>query len=191
MRRVVGLVLVALWVSFGCAATLALAAWTPPLDLAAPGRALTRGLAPDVATVVLVAAVGRLDRRDLVALALAATLGRVAFTAATPLATLTGCLLTALVADGLRGFADLASPPLRLAAAGFGTLAMALWMLFVDYVRFEDAGARGELEFGALDPASAVLGALIMAAVTAAFGFALWPLFARLPGLDLLERRAF
>lgn len=191
MKRVVGYTCVACWSAALGALQLAVQAFGPAPDLASPGSVLGRALAPDLGTLFLAAAVGRLARRDYLVLALVAALGRATFTAASPLAVASGCIAVALIADVLRGFAELDRAFLRVLAAGLGALVFTLWLGFVDFVRFGDAGARGGLGFGAIDPATAAGAALTTAVTTAGVAPFVWRLFAHLPGLSLLVRRAF
>lgn len=191
MKRLLGYGVLALWCALAQALQLVLQGLCPAPDAAAPGTVLARALAPDFATLVLVAAVGRLARQDALVLAFACALGRASFTAAPPLGVAAGVLVVAVLADGLRGFAQLDRPFLRLVAAGLGTLVFSLWLGLVEFVRFQDASALLGLGFGAVDLSVAAGAAAVTAATTAVFGVVAWPVFAALPGLGTLERRAF
>ncbi|MEM9381645.1 MAG: hypothetical protein AAGB93_16945 [Planctomycetota bacterium] len=141
-------------------------------------------------TLVLVAAVGRLARRDAVALAAVAAAARTAFTASPPFAVLAGTIGVALIADTVRRFAELDRPSLRFAAAGAGALAFGLWLLFVDLARASDVRAADRIGLADLQPVHAAL-PFLTALATALVGLLLWPVLVQLPGLRQLERRAF
>ncbi|MEL6712675.1 MAG: hypothetical protein AAFZ87_01665 [Planctomycetota bacterium] len=196
MKRAFGYAAVAVWGALAQTLQLLLQGLFPAVDVASPGTVLVRALAPDFATLVLVAAVGRLARRDALHLALFVALGRASFTAAPPLGVAAGALVVAVVADGLRGFAELDRPVLRFLAAAAGAALFSLWIGFVEYVRFQEASAvgvlaAGGLGLGAVDLSVAAGAAGVTAVTTAVIGLVLWRVFAGLPGLVLLERRAF
>ena len=198
MKRAIGYALVFVWSALCCAlqlVTLGLAPRACAETATATSTTLVRMGVPDLATIFLVAAVGRLARRDLVAIAVTAAAARIAFTAAPPFAVLAGTLAVALVADFVRGFAELDAPGLRVAATALGSFVYAAWLMLVDASRAAEMhivnpvsplGSGG----GALD-AAAFLGPFLTGATTAVIAFALWPLFRSLPGLRRLERRAF
>lgn len=188
MKRLTSYFLLFLWTALASAAQLAALGMAPPVVEGAPSVA--RAAIPDLATVLLVAAVGRLARRDVVRLAIVVTLGRVAFTAASPFAVLAGCMIVALAADGMRRFADLERGVLRIAAAGICVLIYGAWLLFVDLVRASEAMSTGAAAFGSVDLERASMP--VLTAFTSAVLAALsWPVLSRLPGLARLERRAF
>ena len=188
MNRVTSLGIFFLWVSLAGAVQLFLigGASGPGVD----GPALWRAMVPDLMTLVLVVAVGRLDRRDVVTLALVTAAARAACTAAPPFAVLSGCLVAALIADTIRRFADLDRAWLRAGAAGLGALALGTWLLVVDLVRESEARATDGLNFGQASGGDFVLPALT-ATATALVAPLAWPVLHRLPGLRRLERRAF
>lgn len=188
MKRGIGYALLFLWVAFAGALQLFAVGLAPSVGHA--GATFARALVPDLMTLVLVAAVGRLARRDVVRIALVAALARAAFTAAPPFAIVAGSVLVAMIADTIRRFAELDRSSLRFVAAGAGALAFGLWLLFVDVARAGEARANGTLGFGRVDAYAALL-PLVTALVTALVGLALWPALQRLPGLGRLERRAF
>lgn len=192
MGRALGWSLLCFWAALGAAVQLALIGVFVGLLPALPGEVVgtVRAAVPDLATLLLVAAVGRLSSRDLLWIAVVVALGRSAFTAAPPLAVLSGSLATALLGDALRTVAELDRPFLRIVSAGLGALVYGYWLLFVDYALSREAAARGDLAFGWPDASSAGL-PLVTAAATAAVALLAWPLFAGLPGLRKLERRAF
>ncbi|MEM1447676.1 MAG: hypothetical protein AAF957_06185 [Planctomycetota bacterium] len=188
MRRSVGYALLFAWIALAGGVQLFAQAWTPHVGGAV--EPALRALVPDLMTLVLVAAVGRLARRDAVALAAVAAAARTAFTASPPFAVLAGTIAVTLIADTIRRFAELDRPSLRFVAAGAGALAFGLWLLFVDLARASDARVTDRLGFADLQPAHVVL-PFATAFVTAAVGLLLWPVLVQLPGLRQLERRAF
>ena len=125
MKRASGFVLVALWVAFACALQVTLLAFGPWVDFG--GASVTRALVPDLGTCVLVAAVARVGRRDAVGLAIAATIGRAAFTGASPFAVLAGSIAVAYLAGTLGRIAELDRPLLRVTSAGVGALIFGSW----------------------------------------------------------------
>lgn len=188
MRRAIGYAFLFAWVAFAGGVQLLLLACAPQIgsDLAA----FVRASVPDLMTLVLVASVGRLASRDVIMIGAVAALARVAFTGASPFAILAGSIAVALVADAIRGFAELDRPSLRFFAAGSGALAFGLWLLFVDLARSGAARESGALGFGRVE-AGDVLLPFATAVMTALVGLLLWPVLQRLPGLGKLERRAF
>jgi hypothetical protein len=197
MRRAVGYGLLFVWTAMVCSLQL-VALGLAPHALAQPGddaAMLARMLVPDLATVLLVAAVGRLARRDLVAIALTVALSRMAFTAASPFAVLAGTIAVAFIADVMRRFAELDRPVLRVLSTGAGAFVYVSWLLFVDVVRAGEAGAHSSLDVDASGAgavtADALLWPVMTAFTTALIAFSMWPLFRNLPGLARLERRAF
>jgi hypothetical protein len=188
VKRGIGYTLLFVWVSLAGAAQAFALGLAPRVGEGF--GALARALVPDLMTLVLVAAVGRLARRDVVRLALVAAAARAGWTAAPPYAVVAGTLAVALVADSVRRIAELDRPSLRFCAAGAGSLLLGLWLLFVDLVRADAARVSGAMGFGAVGPGDAAL-PFLTALVTALAGLVLWPLLVRLPGLGRLERRAF
>ena len=192
MRRPIGYGMLVFWVAVAASLQVfllaSIGALTP--DAAGSSGGSFRSLAPDLVTVLLVATVGRLDRRDTMTICLFVALGRVAFTSSPPMAVLAGSIATGFLADALRGYAELERPMLRIVCAGLGALAYGSWLLFVDFVSSREAALSGGLAFGW--PSRSTLSApIITAFATAACALFVWPLFARLPGLKRLERRAF
>lgn len=188
MKRASGFVLFAFWVAFACALQVALLAFGPWVDLGT--ASVTRALVPDLGICVLVAAVARVGRRDAVGLAIAATVGRAAFTGAAPFALLAGSIVVAYLAGSLGRMAELDRPFLRVTSAGIGALLFGWWLLFVDFVRAGEARASGALSFGEV-VAPLAWAPLVTAFTTALVAFALWPMLRALPGLRRLERRVF
>ncbi|MEM9802199.1 MAG: hypothetical protein AAGA20_17875 [Planctomycetota bacterium] len=188
MKRGIGYVLLFLWITLAGSLQLALSAIAPTGG--SDAAQLVRALVPDLMTLVLVASVGRFARRDVVMLALVAAAARATWTIASPFALIAGCLVVALLADGIRRFAELDRASLRFCAAGAGSLALSAWLLFVDFARASEARARGQLGFGGVEAADLSL-PLATALVTALAGVVLWPFLGNLPGLRRLERRAF
>lgn len=188
MKRASGFVLVAFWVAFACALQVALLAFGPWVDFG--GASITRALVPDLGTCVLVAAVARIGRRDAVGLAIAATIGRAAFTGASPFAVLAGSIAVAYLAGSLGRMAELDRPLLRVTSAGVGALVFGSWLLFVDFVRIDEARGSGALAFGAVG-LHLVWAPLITAFTTAMVAFSIWPMLRALPGLRRLERSVF
>ena len=188
MRRLRSLGVYFLWVSVAGALQLLLIGLTSGPGPAGP--ALLRSCVPDLMTLVLVVAIGRLDRRDAVVLAVLTATARAGCTASPPLAVLAGCVVVALIADGIRGFADLERPWLRAAAAGAGALVLGQWLLVVDFVRESEARLTSAMSFGRATEVDLLL-PLLTAVVTAAAAPLVWPALHRLPGLRRLERRAF
>lgn len=188
MKRVVGFVLVAVWVALACAAQVTLLAFGPWVDIGT--ASVTRALVPDLGICVLVAAVARVGRRDAVGLAVAATIGRAAFTGAAPFAVLAGSIVVAFMAGSLGRMAELDRPFLRVTSAGLGALVFSAWLLFVDFVRADEARASGALSFGEVG-LELTWAPLATAFTTALVAFALWPMLRVLPGLRRLERPAF
>lgn len=198
MKRAIGYALVFVWCAVCCALQFAALGFAPPAVTNGPdvpSTVIARMGVPDLATIFLVAAVGRLARRDLVAIAVTAAAARIAFTTAPPFAVFAGTLAVALVADFVRGFAELDAPGLRVASSALGSFVYAAWLMLVDAARSVEAqlvdpvspaGSGG----GALD-ANALFGPFVTGLSTAVIAFALWPLFRSLPGLSRLERRAF
>ena len=151
---------------------------------------MLRAAVPDLVTLLLVASIGRLSRRDTLMIAIVVFVGRSAFTGSPPAAVLAGTVGTAFVADALRTIAELDRPFLRVVSAGLGSLLYGYWLAFVDFALAREAYLFGELHFG--DPASSALALPILTAVaTAVCALFLWPIFTRLPGQGRLERRAF
>lgn len=192
MRRAIGWILTFAWAALAAAAQVGLLALAP--EPAADGAGLVaRALVPDLAAIVLVAVVARAGRQDLIACAVVISLARIGFTAASPFAVLAGTLAAALIADAVRGVAELERPALRVVAAAGGAFAFGAWLAFVDLVRLEEAAraaAGGPLAFGSVGPTT-FAAPLLTGLVTGVIAFALWPLFRGLAGLSNLERRAF
>jgi hypothetical protein len=188
VKRLLALGVFFLWVVLAGALQLLLVGGTggPGAD----GPAYLRACVPDLMTLVLVSAVGRLDRRDVVLLAAVAATARAACSASPPFALLAGCVTVALIADTIRRFADLERPWLRAAAAGAGALLLGLWLLLVDLLREGGARATSAMSFGSVSEADLAL-PLLTAAMTAAAAPVVWPALHRLPGLRRLERRRF
>lgn len=202
MRRPIGYAILFAWTAIVCSIQLVALGLIPyPLtgDGASGGdvvpTVMARMLVPDLSTILLVAVAGRLAKRDLVAIALTVAASRIAFTGAQPFAVLAGTLAVAFIADGLRRFAELDRPGLRVLSTGLGSFLYASWLMFVDVVRSNEAGARGsfgtDASGGGAIAIDAVLWPFMTAAATAVIAFALWPAFRNLPGLGRLERRAF
>lgn len=189
MRRVIGWTLAFTWAALAVAAQVGMLSLAP--EPGADGAGLTaRALVPDLSTIVLVALVARTGGRDVIACAATVTLARIGFTAASPFAVLAGTMGAALIADAVRGVAELERPLLRVVACATGAFVFGAWLAFVDLVRLEDASGGGGLAFGDVGPET--FGApLLTAVVTGVIAFALWPLFHSLAGLSYLERRGF
>lgn len=188
MRRFQGYVLLSVWTALAAAIQLTLLTAAPGVGV--EGAEAVRAAVPDLATLVLVAAIGRLTGHDLVALAAASAMGRVAFTAASPFAVLAGSLGVAFAAEGIRRVAELDRPSLRFGAAFVGAGLYSGWMLFVDLIRSSEARLTGAIGAGRIDLADGVQ-PLVSAGVSAVAALVLWPLIVRLPGLGRLERRGF
>lgn len=196
MRRSIGYSLLVFWAALAAAlhitlAGISVAILSPVLSLIDANSApMLRAIVPDLATLLLVASIGRLSRRDTLMIAVVVFVGRSAFTGSPPAAVLAGTIGTAFMADALRTIAELDRPFLRVASAGLGSLLYGYWLAFVDYALSREAYALGELHFG--DPSSSALGLPVLtAAATATCALFFWPIFTRLPGLRRLERRAF
>lgn len=196
MRRGIGYSLLLFWTALAAALHLALAGlsvslFSPVLSVVTAESIPTlRALVPDVVTLLLVATVGRLSRRDTLMIALVVFVGRSAFTASPPFAVLAGTVLTAFVADTLRTVAELDRPFLRVVSAGLGSLLYGYWLVFVDHALGVESEMLGRLHFGWPDPSAFGL-PILTATATALFALLFWPIFARLPGQRRLERRAF
>ncbi len=196
MKRAIGYSLLVFWAALAATLHITLGGLSnvllsPVLTLIDVDSGPTlRALVPDLVTLLLVATIGRLSRRDTLMIATCVFVGRSAFTGSPPAAVLAGTVATAFVADALRTIAELDRPFLRVVSAGLGSLLYAYWLAFVDYALAREAYAAGQLQFG--DPSSDALGLPILtAAATAVCALFLWPVFTRLPGQRRLERRAF
>ncbi len=196
MRRGIGYSLLVLWAAFASALHLLLMGLTefilsPIVSVVASDSMPTlRAMVPDVATLLLVATVGRLSRRDTLMVALMVFVGRSAFTGAPPFAVLAGTVGAAYLADTLRTVTELDRPFLRIVSAGLGAALYSYWLAFVDFSLALESEAMGTLHFGS--PAAESFGLpLVTGAATAVCGLVLWPVFTRLPGQKRLERRAF
>lgn len=188
MKRSIGFLALFLWTAIACSLQLALLGFMPRVDLV--GSVLSRALIPDLSTILLVATIGRLDRRDALWIAMAVAASRVAFTSSPPAAVLSGTIATAYIAEALSRLSEMDRPFLRIVGAGLGSLVFSAWLLFVDFAHMSEAQARGGLSFGSVG-GEVVAVPFLTAASSAAIAFALWPIFRHLPGLGRLERRAF
>ena len=196
MRRAIGYSLLLFWATLAAALHLVLVGlsvsmFSPVMSAVTTDSLPTlRALVPDLATLLLVASVGRLSRRDTLMIAVVVFVGRSAFTASPPFAVLSGTIATAYIADSLRTVAELDRPLLRVVSAGLGSLVYGYWLIFVDHVRSTESVVLGRLQFGWPD-ASAFGLPIVTAVATAVCALLFWPLFTRLPGQKRLERRAF
>ncbi|QDV06495.1 hypothetical protein Poly30_20050 [Planctomycetes bacterium Poly30] len=192
MRRAIGYSLLLFWTALAAAVHLTLAGFSVSLfsGIGADSVPTLRAFVPDLVTLLLVATVGRLSRRDTLMIALVVFVGRSAFTGSPPFAVLAGTILTAYVADTLRTVAELDRPFLRIVSAGLGSLLYGYWLVFVDHALARESQALGELHFGSPDAAAVGL-PIVTAVATALCALAFWPVFTRLPGQKRLERRAF
>ncbi len=188
MKRAIGFSVLFFWTAVACSMQLAMLGFMPRLDLS--GSVLSRALVPDISTIVLVATIGRFDRRDALWIAIAVASARVAFTSSPPPAVLCGTIVTAFIAEGLSRLSELDRPLMRIVGAGLGSLAFSAWLLFVDFAYISESQARGILGFGDVG-GEAVLVPILTAMSSAVIAFALWPVFRHLPGLGRLERRDF
>lgn len=196
MRRAIGYSLLVFWAALAASLHLALSGLSttllsPVLSLLdVNSLPMLRAIVPDLVTILLVASIGRLSRRDTLMIAIVVFVGRSGFTGSPPAAVLAGTVATAFMADALRTIAELDRPFLRVVSAGLGSLFYAYWLAFVDYALAREAYVLGELHFG--DPSASALGLPILtAAATAVCALFFWPIFTRLPGQRRLERRAF
>lgn len=196
MRRSIGYSLLVFWAALASAVHLVLMGLTdfilsPVVSVVTSDSVPTlRAMVPDLGTLLLVATVGRLARRDTLTIAFMVFIGRSAFTGAPPYAVLAGTVGAALLADTLRTVAELDRPFLRVVSAGLGSCLYGYWLAFVEVALAAEAEALGTLHFGA--PRPEVLGLpLVTGVATAVCALLCWPVFTRLPGQRRLERRAF
>ena len=103
---------------------------------------------------------------------------------------LAGSIAVAYLAGSLGRMAELDRPLLRVTSAGVGALVFGSWLLFVDFVRVDEARGSGALAFGAVG-LHLVWAPLITALTTAMVAFSIWPMLRALPGLRRLERSVF
>lgn len=196
MKRAIGYSLLMFWAALAGSIHLMLEGFSvalfAPLASAVTLDSLPtlRALVPDLVTLLLVATVGRLSRRDTLMIALVVFVGRSIFTGSPPFAVLAGTILTAYSADALRTVAELDRPFLRVVSAGLGSLLYGYWLVFIDHALASESRVQGELHFGSPD-ATALGLPIVTAMATAVCALVFWPVFARLPGQKRLERRAF
>ena len=194
MKRFIGYTVLGLWAAATSALQLMGLALAPALEKG--GASVVRAAVPDLTTVLLVAAVGRLARRDVVRLSIAVAVGRAGFTDAPPFAVVAGCIGVGMVADSMRRFAEVGRPTLRVASACAGALLYGAWLIFVDLVRAGEAragagaGPGSAFGFGGIDAGDLSL-SIVTAASSALVALIAWPVLTGLPGLGQLERRAF
>jgi hypothetical protein len=168
------------------------AAWASALQgLAAGPEGLGRWV-PDLALVLALSLAARLPGEDMVKVALAVALGRIAVSIQPPVALLAGFLGILLLARGLRSVLELGGPLQRTLLGALAALLLAGWLGLVHAERARDLAGQAVVPgaaAGSLRPLAAALGAWPAALSTGLCALLLGPALARLPGLTPLRRR--
>ncbi len=170
--------MLAVWASWICAAQ-ALCVARSPLGF----------WTPDLALILLVACIGSLHRRDVLAASLIVAMARLAYTVEPAPAVLAAFLAFSVAVQLLRRLAEFSHPLLRVGLCAGGAGAFVLWFALVHALRME------RMLEGAPHPGlSASLSAALLPACATALtsglaGLVLLDGLVRLPGLTPLRRR--
>ena len=168
------------------------AAWVSALQGLAAGPGGLGRWVPDLALVLALSLAARLPAEDMLKVAFAVALGRIAVSIQPPVALLAGYLGILLFARGLRSVLELSGPLQRTLLGALAALLFTGWLAYVHAQRAGGVAAHALAPGAAADslrPLAVALGAWPAALSTGLCALLLGPALARLPGLTPLRRR--